>query len=60
MNNDTAVMLRVDKKTVEFLMKHIKEFHIRNDEDKELAEQLLEDIQFIAAHLDAQTIEGEN
>ena len=52
MNNDESLLWRVDKKTMDFLRKHINEFKIQDDEDRELSEQVLDDIQIIAMALD--------
>lgn len=52
MNNDDSLLWRVDKKTMDFLRKHINEFKIQDDEDRELSEQVLDDIQIIAMALD--------
>lgn len=52
-NNDESLFWRVDKKTMDFLRKHINEFEIQNDEERELAEQVLDDIQIFAMALDS-------
>lgn len=52
MNNDESLLWRVDKKTMDFLRKHINEFKIQDNEDRELSEQVLDDIQIIAMALD--------
>lgn len=52
MNNDDSLLWRVDKKTMDFLRKHINEFEIQDDEDRELSEQVLDDIQILALALD--------
>jgi hypothetical protein len=52
MNNDESLLWRVDKKTMDFLRKHINEFKIQDDEDRELSEQVLDDIQILAMALD--------
>lgn len=51
-NNDESLLWRVDKKTMDFLRKHINEFKIQDDEDRELSEQVLDDIQILALALD--------
>lgn len=53
MNNDEFLLWRVDKKTMDFLRKHINEFEIQNDKERELAEQVLDDIQILAMALDS-------
>ena len=52
MNNDDSLLWRVDKKTMDFLRKHINEFKIQDDEDREFSEQVLDDIQILALALD--------
>lgn len=52
MNNDESLLWRVDKKTMDFLRKHINEFKIQDNEDRELSEQVLDDIQILALALD--------
>lgn len=52
MNNDESLLWRVDKKTMDFLRKHINEFKIQDDEDREFSEQVLDDIQILALALD--------
>lgn len=52
MNNDDSLLWRVDKKTMDFLGKHINEFKIQDDEDREFSEQVLDDIQILALALD--------